>query len=192
MVMPASLNVRQAAQHILSAGLLAYPTEAVWGLGCNPFDKEAFERLLALKGRDPNKGVILLFHSLEQLKPYAKSAEEIKRIEQYEMHNKRATTYLLDVVDDMPMWLKGKHSSLAVRICQHLQVQELLYEINMPLVSSSLNPQGKQPARQQFQVQRYFADEIKQSTLKLSQGSIGADQKPSRIINLADNAVIRR
>ena len=61
-----SWRVQQAAQAIRAGAVIAYPTEAVWGLGCDPWDEEAVERLLLLKGRSVDKGLILVADNIRQ------------------------------------------------------------------------------------------------------------------------------
>ena len=186
--MPLSFSPVQSARHLNQGGLLAYPTEAVWGLGCNPFDEEAVARLLQLKSRDVNKGFILLFPSLSSLKPYLLNPSDVKKIV---LNAERPTTYLVAVNQNIPATIKGQYSRLAVRICQHPQVQEILQHIPYPLVSTSLNPQGLQAATQGFQVRRYFPKAIQQKILAISQGSVGNAITPSQIINLDTNQILR-
>jgi len=183
-------QTQQAAQHLLAGKLLAYPTEAVWGLGCNPFSYSAVQDLLNLKGRAEAKGLILLFANAEQLKPYLANPCDIENLQS--SSEEQATSYIIEVkANTIPHWIMGKHGTLAIRICQHPQVQAIIQATQLPLVSTSLNPQGNQPASQRMQVWRYFAKAIKSGLLKLSQGSIGKACKPSRIIVLKTGEIIR-
>ena len=186
--MLSSLSITQSKTHLNKGGLLAYPTEAVWGLGCNPFDENAVKRLFALKSRDANKGVILLFPSKAALMPFLLKPEEIHVIED---QPKRPTTYIVNVNSDIPAMIKGQHQRLAVRICTQANVQALLQALDYPLVSTSLNPQGMQAARTQFQVVRYFKSALQSGILAIAQGSIGTALRPSRIIDIEHNKVLR-
>src|SRR6218665_315978 len=67
--MPTPLSINEAAIRLKSGGVIAYPTEAVWGLGCDPFDETAVMRLLAIKQRPVDKGLILIAADLAQLQP---------------------------------------------------------------------------------------------------------------------------
>ena len=183
-----SLSAKESAKALINGKVLAYPTEGVWGLGCDPFNQLAFEHVLRLKARDPNKGVIVLFASLEQLRPYLLNNEDADKITVSE----RATTYLVNIkAGSIPSWITGKHPKLAVRICRHPNVQNIIQASGQPLVSTSLNPNGRQPARFQFQVWRYFRQALEANSLLLSQGSIGQDTRPSRIIDLESQTVLR-
>ncbi len=186
--MTASLSPAQSAIHLNHGGLLAYPTEAVWGLGCNPFDESAVRDLFALKSRDTNKGVILLFPSRAALLPYLTQASELNSIEENPL---RPTTYIVNVNQRIPASVKGEHQRLAIRICQQPNVQAILEKINYPLVSTSLNPQGLQAAKYNFQVQRYFSRALQNGDLAISKGSVGNALKPSRIFDIQQQTIIR-
>ena len=180
-----SLSVSQSALCLQQGGVLAYPTEAVWGLGCDPFNQRAFETILQLKRRDPAKGVIVLFANYAQLAPYLSSPIQIQQ-------GPRVTSYLVNIKPGaMPSWIMGQHAKLAVRICEHQLVQQLIHQSGRPLVSTSLNPQGKQPAKHAFQVWRYFRAALQQKQLQICQGSVGNELRPSRIIDAESQRILR-
>ena len=150
-------SLTRICQHLDQDGVIAYPTEAVWGLGCDPFNQRAFESILGLKGRKAEKGVILIFANQEQLSKYLENPEEAASVQS---HAEMPKTYLVKIKPGaIPSFITGKHSKLAVRIPKHPQTQALLAAYGKPLVSTSLNPQGKQPAKHHMQVWRYFKDD---------------------------------
>lgn len=183
-----TLSAQQSADYLNQGGLLAYPTEAVWGLGCNPFDEGSVQRLLELKSRDANKGFILLFASKAELEPYLLDGEELAYIEE---QPSRPTTYIVKVNQRIPASIRGEHQRLAVRICLHRNVQAILAKISYPLVSTSLNPQGMQAAKFNFQVRRYFSPALRYGELAISQGCVGDALRPSRIFDIHRQKMLR-
>jgi len=136
---------------------VAYPTEGVWGLGCDPGNPAAVLRLLDLKGRRWQKGLILIAADLADLLPYLEplSPNMIKRL--------RTTwpgpvTWLLPARKSTPPWLRGRHHTLAVRVTAHHRAAELCRCFGGPLVSTSANPAGRPAAKRRLQVQRLFGE----------------------------------
>jgi L-threonylcarbamoyladenylate synthase len=136
---------RKAAAVISSGGVIAYPTEAVFGLGCNPRDPVAVARLLAIKRRDPAKGLILIAADPEQLAPYLLPLEEAADA------RARAAwpgpvTWLWPARPETPRWLTGEHDTLAVRVTDHPLAVELCRHAGA-VVSTSANLAGEEPVR---------------------------------------------
>lgn len=177
-----SLNILEAASCIQQGAVLAYPTESVWGLGCDPFNHQAIESILQLKNRPQDKGLIIVAASLDQLKPFLKNGKfDFSQIEKQQV----PTTYIVPVHESVPKELTGKHGGLAVRVSSHPIVKSLCEQAG-PMVSTSANPAGAQAARERFQVQRYFSD-----SLYYCQGRVGKAQKPSKIVDLISGKIIR-
>ncbi len=152
-------RVRRAVDTLQSGGLLAYPTEAVWGLGCDPDNSEALARLLQLKQRSPDKGLILVAASKEQLGPWLGelSREEWQRLGSQQAH---PTSWIAPCSPDVHPLLSGGRTSLCVRVSTHPVVQQLCTAWAGPIVSTSANPSGRPPARSATRVRRYFAGAV--------------------------------
>jgi L-threonylcarbamoyladenylate synthase len=180
-------HISQAARVVRQGGVIAYPTEAVWGLGCDPFNASAVERLLLLKRRPVEKGVILIAASLSQVAPLIDplTAEEKERLS--------ATwpgpyTWLLpDPHEWVPNWIKGKHSEVAVRISDHPLVRALCTAVDGPLVSTSANPGGAAPAKSLWEVNAYFGSRLDYKV----DGKLGGLGRPTRIQSLQGSKIIR-
>ncbi|MCB1616198.1 MAG: Sua5/YciO/YrdC/YwlC family protein [Pseudomonadales bacterium] len=150
------------ASHLLDAGgIIAYPTEAVWGLGCDPFDSDAVEKLLWLKKRKPEKGLILVAASIEQLMPYI----DMNQLD--ELSYRRLTdswpgpyTWLVPHNGLIPDWISGGRTEVALRVSAHPVVGALCRHFGGPLVSTSANPSGLMPAKSATTVKRYFGNDI--------------------------------
>ncbi len=179
--------VRRAASVVRGGGIIAYPTEAVWGLGCDPANAAAFGRLLALKGRGEHKGVILIAADLSQLAGYL---APIPRKLRQRLHAAwpHPVTWLLPAHGRCPPWLRGHHDTLAVRITRHAQSALLCQALGGPLVSTSANPSGAAPARTAGEVRRYFGRRVDYRL----EGPTGGHARPSQIRDGRSGRVVRR
>jgi len=153
------LAVRQAARILLAGGVVAYPTEGVWGLGCDPLDAEAFSRILLAKERPPGMGVILLAGSRAQLDPWIEppdSALEARLAETWP----GPVTWVLPARPWVPAWITGGRETLAARVSAHPVASALSLEAGIPIVSTSANRSGRQPARNAVQVRRWLGGDV--------------------------------
>jgi L-threonylcarbamoyladenylate synthase len=181
-----SWKLREAARCFNRGGLIAYPTEAVYGLGCDPLNQQAMEALLALKQRPVEKGVILIAAHFEQLTPF------IKPLDASLMAPILASwpgpnTWLLPAADNLPFWLTGIHRTLAVRVTAHPLASALCQACDSPLVSTSANRSGQHPAKSALQVQQRLGFGVD----CIINGPLGNNQKPSTIRDALSGRVIR-
>jgi len=179
-------QLTQAVRTLREGGIIAYPTEAVFGLGCNPFNPEAVLRLLALKQRPLAKGLILIAADLDQLAPFMAplSADDHARLE--------ATwpgpvTWLVPARPETPGWLRGEHDTIAVRVTNHPVASILCRAAGHAIVSTSANPAGRPPARSALQVRRYFADRLD----AFITGALGDEPRPTTIRDLTSGRLLR-
>ncbi|GAB2189719.1 Sua5/YciO/YrdC/YwlC family protein [Sessilibacter sp. MAH1] len=179
-------KVIQATQALNRGEVIAYPTEAVWGLGCDPFDEQAVFKILHLKQRPYKKGVILVAANIEQLLPFLKglSNEHLHTLEQ---SWPGPNTWVIPHNGTAPPWVRGVHQSLAVRVSDHPVVQALCTRFGGPIVSTSANPGGLPAAKTQLQVRKYFPAE----PLYYAPGQVGNLQSPTQIRDLLSGAVLR-
>ncbi len=140
-----------AACCVRDGGVLAYPTEGVFGLGCHWRDVTALQRILTLKQRPVSKGVILLVADEAMLAQVADLGHPGLEAWQAEA----GTTWLLPPAADLPPAIRGDHPRVAVRIPAHPPALELVRATG-PLVSTSANPATLPPARDTSEVKRYF------------------------------------
>ena len=176
-----------AAQTLFAGGVIAYPTEAVWGLGCNPWDIDAVERILALKQRPMHKGLIVVAGSVEQVQFLLDPLPADQR-ETAESHWPGPVTCLIpDLLQQIPQAVRGRHASIAVRVSDHPLIRSLCRAVGGPIVSTSANPAGRSPARTSWQVRGYFGDELD----RLVPGQLGGYRQPSKIIDIVSGKQLR-
>ncbi|MEK7323565.1 MAG: Sua5/YciO/YrdC/YwlC family protein [Pseudomonadota bacterium] len=179
-------QIRRAVSHLRAGGVIAYPTETVYGLGCDPLDEHAVERLLELKQRPREKGLILIGATLEQLMPYI-DVHDKTRLKKLAALSERPTTWLCPPHADVPHWLTGRHHSIAVRITTSPVAQQLCQRYGAALISTSANPTGLAPARSALKVRTYFGAQLDD----ILAGQCDSSAKPSRIVDLISGEVIR-
>ncbi|ROR98988.1 translation factor SUA5 [Sinobacterium caligoides] len=178
--------VRRCVETISCGGVIAYPTEAVWGLGCDPENALAVEQLLALKGRSVDKGLIMVAANIEQLAPYLTDISAAQR-QSLEASWPGPNTWLVADNGRVPAWIRGRHDSVALRVSSHPLVVALCQRFGGPIVSTSANPQGKPSARSALQVRRYFAGYLD----GIAPGCVGGAKTASTIRELASGRIIR-
>ena len=178
--------VRKLRIHLKQGGVIAYPTESCYGLGCDPRNRRAVMKLLRLKNRPQHKGLILMGSDFSQLQPYVAplSAEQMRRIAPAWPG---PVTWLLPAVPTTPAWLRGSHKSIAVRVSAHPLAARLCQALGMALVSTSANRTGMVPARSYRQCVRQFGAQV-----FVVPGQIGRRRRPSTIMDLASGGVMRK
>ncbi|MHC8316942.1 L-threonylcarbamoyladenylate synthase [Pseudomonas sp. LB3P31] len=180
-----SWRVQQAAQAVRSGAVIAYPTEAVWGLGCDPWDQNAVERLLMIKGRSMEKGLILVADNIRQFDFLFEDFPELW-MDRMASTWPGPNTWLVPHQNQLPLWITGKHETVALRVSDHPQVRDLC-ALTGPLVSTSANPQGRPAARTRIRVEQYFRGQVDY----ILGGNLGGRRNPSVIRDLATGNVIR-
>jgi L-threonylcarbamoyladenylate synthase len=137
------LTLTEAAAALKNGGVVAYPTEAVWGLGCDPRDEQAVLRLLAIKRRQVEKGLILIASHLEQLRPFLDiAALPTERLAAVLASWPGPHTWVMPASAEAPRWIRGAHASIAVRVSAHAGVAALCDAFGGALVSTSANRAG--------------------------------------------------
>ena len=143
--MATNWRIRQAVTVLNKGGVIAYPTEAVYGLGCDPWNEDAIMRLLVIKQRPWYKGLIIIAADFNQLQPFIEPVSPAV-LSRLESSWPGPTTWLLPVRPDVPEILYGEHNTIAVRVTAHKQAAELCRAADSALVSTSANVMGLHPA----------------------------------------------
>lgn len=179
-------RIRLATRALAQGGVVAYPTEAVWGLGCDPDADRAVEKILLLKQRDISKGVILVAAHIDMLEPYLSQVSSQQRRRMLDTWP-GPVTWLIPNTGVASHWISGGQKTLAVRVTAHPVAAALSRTLGKPIVSTSANPQGLPPARNLTRVKAYFGDNID----AYAPGQTGGANKPTEIRNLTTGEVIR-
>lgn len=153
-------QVRRAVDYIEQDGVIAYPTEAVWGLGCDPYSESAVKRLLALKRRPVEKGLILVASKVAQVEHLLVNLTAEQRATVVDSWPGPNTWLIPDTENLIPEWIKGEHSAVAVRVSDHPLVCALCDRFGRLLVSTSANPATREPALTKTKVNAYFGPEL--------------------------------
>ncbi|HEB63821.1 MAG TPA: tRNA threonylcarbamoyladenosine biosynthesis protein RimN [Gammaproteobacteria bacterium] len=175
-----------AANAVRNGEVIAYPTEAVYGLGCDPWNESAVFSLLSLKKRSVNKGLILIASNLQQLAPFVGDLDpSIKRRVLPTWPG--PVTWLIPPVSCCPSFLYGQHNTIAVRVTNHPLVVALCNELDSALVSTSANIQGRDAARTSLRVRQIFGNQLGY----ILSGETDRALSPSKICHAQTGLVIR-
>ncbi len=172
-------RLHAVARTVRTGGIVAYPTEAVYGLGCDPRNKRAVQRLLVLKRRSIRKGLILIAADFAQLAPFLQplpAADQARLATTWP----GPYTWLIPARPETPRWLRGEHDTLAVRVTAHPLAAALCRACGHALVSTSANFSGRPPARTALAVRRQLGQHLD----ALLPGPTGGAKKPTEIRDL--------
>jgi len=183
-----SETVAHAVTVLHNEDVIAYPTEAVFGVGCDPDSETAVMRLLALKQRPVEKGLILIAANYEQLIPYIDDSRlnDAQRAAIFSCWP-GPVTFVFPARATTPRWLTGRFDSLAVRVSDHPLVVELCEAYGKPLVSTSANLSGQPPCRTTAEVLTQFG-----ASFPVVDGATGGRQNPSEIRDALTGELFRQ
>ena len=182
--MASNFSIRHAAYIIRHGGIIAYPTDTIYGLGCNPYDPDAVARLSNIKQRPSHKQFILLAGNIDQIKPLALLSKEQQKLITESIE---PISWVVDASQNVPAWLINDSGTITIRLCKQNDVQRLCHVLGHAIISTSANLAGKTPAKNALELHLNFhttVDKILANNKKLT-------AKPSKIIRLCDNQIIR-
>lgn len=183
-----SENIDRAITVLNQGGVISYATEAVFGLGCDPDNQDAVYKLLAIKERPVEKGLILIAASFEQLVPYLDISQLSTQQLQHAFDSWPGPyTWVFPAKETRPRWLTGQFKSLAVRVSAHPQVKALCLQFGKPLVSTSANLTTLPPCRTAQEVTQQLGHRVDY----VLSGEVGSQKNPSEIRDIITNQLIR-
>ena len=182
--MATSQNLRQATRVLESGGVIAYPTEGVFGLGCLADDLAAVSRILKIKSRDPAMGLVIIVSSPEQIAEWVDLPIGSLSLQS---SDERPVTWIVPATDKAPQWIRGEHAGMAVRQTTHPIANALCAAVDAPLVSTSANISGHPPARNSFVLRRIFGSLVDY----IVPGECGPAVNPSEIRDIKTGKVLR-
>lgn len=133
-------DLNQALQTLKDGGLILYPTDTIWGIGCDATNEEAVEKVFALKGRDKSKSMIVLLHNDNQLASYVQEMPEVA----YELieYSTKPLTIVYSNAKNLPNNVTAEDGSIGIRVVTHPFCEQLLQRFRKPIVSTSANISG--------------------------------------------------
>jgi len=180
----ANAVIIQAAEVVRQGGVICYPTEAVWGLGCHPMDFSAVSRIMKIKRRCEQQGVILVASRQQQLAPYISASCDV--LDKAEAYWPGFVTCVLTKSAICPDYLSGCHMTIAVRVSAFATIQQLCELAQSALVSTSANRHGEPPLKTLAAARSVFADSVDYYVDE----PLGGALKPSRIIGFDQHETI--
>lgn len=182
-------NFEQALTALQQGEVIAYPTEGVFGVGCDPDNPQAIQKLLTLKQRPVEKGLILIAASYAQLAPYIDESQ----LTDQQLQTVQATwpgpyTWIMPTSDKVSDWVSGQFNSIAVRVTDHPLVQQMCLAFGKPITSTSANLSGLEPCMTTEEVEAQLGDQL----VAILRGETGGRDKPSEIRDAKTLQVIRQ
>lgn len=171
---------------MMAGGVIAYPTEGVWGLGCDPFDQRAVYRVLEMKVRPVSKGLILVADNLNRFDDAIAGLSK-DELELLGRDNGYPLTWLIPNNETFPDWISGGADTLAIRVSSHPLVRQLCERYGSAIVSTSANPAGRPAAKNALRVRQYFNRELD----FLLPGRVQYDSGASEIRHLRSGRIVR-
>ncbi len=190
-----SWKIFLAAKWIKSGNIIAYPTESVYGLGCDPQNRDAVRRILQIKQRSYKKGLILVASNVEQIIPYMNNPSP-QILSRLVASSNQVITWLIPANKNVSVLLTGEHKmgkdvsckKIAIRLSRHPIIHSLCQQLGHPIVSTSANIGGKAMIRSANKVKLRFKNKIKY----ILNGQLGEQIKPSEIRDIISNLQIRK
>jgi L-threonylcarbamoyladenylate synthase len=144
-------DIRNAVETMRKGGVILYPTDTVWGIGCDATNEEAVKRVYAIKQRDDSKALICLVDSDARLQRYVRNVPDVawQLIDSLTDSDARPTTLILDGAINLAANLIAEDGSIALRVTQESFSKELCYRFQKAVVSTSANISGE-PAAQNY------------------------------------------
>ena len=174
----------KAAEILMRGGVIAYPTEGVFGLGCLPQDSGAVQRLLDIKQRSASKGLILIAANANQFDDWINLPDGTSLADP---DPACPTTWIAPASDNVAAAVRGDNSGLAVRITTNPIAKAICLAVDSPIVSTSANLSGQSVAPSEETLRRQFGDLVDY----IVPGECGPVSGPSEIRELLGGSVLR-
>tara|TARA_B100001059_G_scaffold236582_1_gene287977 strand:- start:3753 stop:4298 length:546 start_codon:yes stop_codon:yes gene_type:complete len=176
------LDPSDASEIIKNGGVVIYPTEGIYGIGCDPFNRSSIEDIFKIKGRESDKSFIILCSKINHIERVI----NIKLFDKRKLNDNSFTTWIVPSSEDCPTWLE-KDKSVAIRITNHPVIDELCHYLNGPIVSTSANYSNQKYINDITIIEKHFDGKVD----CIVNGSLGKEKKPSMIRNILTNKILR-
>jgi len=179
-------KVNKAKEVVLNGGVILYPTDTIWGIGCSAIMESAIKKIFRIKRRDNNKLLISLVSSIEMLERYVKNIPEF--VLKY-LYDESPTTIIYPKVMGLSQILYGKNESIAIRLVKDNFCKALIDQINAPLISTSANISGNPFPKKFKEIDRKIINGV--DYVISFDGCDLKNSKPSRVIKVLLNGQIK-
>jgi L-threonylcarbamoyladenylate synthase len=176
-------EVQAAEEEIILGNVILYPTDTVWGIGCDAENAKAVKKIFKIKEREESKSMILLIADLEMLKHYVK--EVPAEMEELIQQQNRPTTYVLSGAQNLPQEVIAEDGSIAVRITNDEFSHRLIRQVGRPVVSTSANISGENAPASFKDISEKIKERVDHVVGWRQEDDIAA--KPSKIIKIEAN-----
>lgn len=183
--MASNFAIRHAAHIIRNGGVIVYPTDTIYGLGCDPYNPDAIERINTIKQRPLNKKFILLASDIKQVRPLLQLNKDQ---EQLLTNNEEPTSWVVNASPEAPDWLTDNNNTLTIRISNHENIKQLCQLLGHAIISTSANISGRKPATNATKLHQHFQQKVDKILISNKKQA----GKPSKIIRLCDNHIFRK
>ena len=178
-------NCEKFSEDVKNGAVFAYPTEAVFGLGCDAKNKNSIIKILDIKQRDISKGLIVISDNLEKVRNFIDDSYYKTFVEQNS--DAKPTTWLCPASDLVLPEVTGKSNKIAIRITSHKISCDICKLLDLPIISTSANKSGDDPFVESCEFDNYFHNHVDY----IVDGKVGDSKKPSRILDLITKEVLR-
>ena len=177
------INTSDASDIIKNGGIVIYPTEGIYGIGCDPYNKHSVEKIFHIKGRDYDKRFILISSQAEFLTDII----DIDIAQDERLKSKDFLTWIVPAKNSCPSWLKSD-AGVAVRITQHPVVNDLCNKLGSPIISTSANYANQEYINDISIIEKLFDGKVS----CIVNGKLGNKKKPSTVRDIISNELLRR
>lgn len=181
-------SIEHAVNALRRGGVIAYPTEAVFGFGCDPQNMIAVQRVLDIKQRNVDQGVLLIAADFTQIAPYIAVGCPSAALEKAQASWPGPHTWVFPASERAPTWITGDHDSIALRVTAHPVAAALCRAFESPLVSTSANRHGADPARTSDEIAHEFSTLLDAIVV----GEVGPSESPTTIRDAVSGEWLRR
>ncbi len=152
------INLNIAISNLKKGKIILYPTDTIWGIGCDATNEEAIKKIYKIKNRDINKPFIVLVSDIEMLKKYVENLHP--RIETLLYYHNRPLTIIYKKAKNLPDILTGDKGSIAIRVIKEKVISKLIEKFGKPIVSSSANIAGEPFPRSYEEINQKIKKEV--------------------------------
>ena len=178
------MEIKKIHQILVNGGVIAYPTESVFGLGCDPSNEKAIKKILDIKKRTLEMGLVLLTPTIEIVSGWVNMNN--KQLKLFSKPSPRPTTYIVPASNAAPQWLAVKNT-LAIRLSDDPFIKNICGMMGLPIVSTSANLHGETPCKSADEVEKIMGSQLDHIVFKPT----GPFNNPSTIIDLSSGKTIR-